>query len=120
MGFKNFYHFLSKNFGDFQEVLAYNDSLEDDSEIPWLFVDGNNLFGITLQSGGHNSLGWLYCKEFLIALFTSNFRIRIIIDGEYDSLRSITKMERMVKDVVRIRTNDSEVLTAEILCPEMV
>jgi hypothetical protein len=115
MGFKNFYHYLSKYSGDFEKVLD-NDSLEDESKIPWLLVDGNNLFQITLQSGGHNSLGWLYCKEFLIALFKSKFRIRIIIDGECDSLRSVTKMERMVKEVVR----ESEVHTAEILCPEMV
>jgi hypothetical protein len=116
MGFKNFFHFLDGKKCDSQ-FLTCDTTSQEESEKPWLLVDFNNLFSISLQSGGHNFLGRFYCKEFLIALFTSNFRIVLFLDGECDSLRSLTKLERMVKDVVRIRSED---VTAETMSPEMV
>lgn len=122
MGFKNFYHFVDKN-GTKDEFLSYDDTTQSDSTTmvaPWLLVDFNNLYSISLQCGGHNSLGYSYCKEFLIALFTSNYRIMLFLDGECDSLRSVTKLERMVNDVVRISTKDSVDVSTETLCPEMV
>jgi hypothetical protein len=118
MGFKNFYPFSERYQNHFNTRFLTHE--KDDSKRPWLLVDFSNLFSVSLQDGGHNILGRSFCKEFLFALFTSNHRIMIFLDGECDSLRSVTKLKRMVEDVARIKSKDSEAITADTLCPEMV